>query len=78
MRNANQHEIEYLGLLGGKASGDPEMIDELRQRLDALRRYDQNFSESDWRPRAATASWPPESPWRMLRLAQPFRIGEKR
>jgi hypothetical protein len=65
MRYANQHEIEYLGLLSGKASGDVEMMDELRRRLDALRCYDQNFSESDWRPRMVGTSWPPESPLKL-------------
>lgn len=64
MRHAIQHEIEYLGVLGGKAHEDQEMIDELRQRLDTLRCYDQNFSETDWHPRAA--GWPPESPLKLL------------
>lgn len=64
MRHAIQHEIEYLGVLSSKTHGDQEMIDELRQRLDALRCYDQNVSEADWHPRAA--GWPPESTLKLL------------
>jgi hypothetical protein len=66
MRYATQHEIEYLGSLDSAAECDPTLVDELRQRLDALRRFDQYFSDSDRRPRAADARWQPDSPFRWL------------
>jgi hypothetical protein len=65
MGYANQHEIEYLGSLAGESAGDRQLIDEMQRRLDALRRNDQNFSNSDRRPRAANAGWRPDSPIRM-------------
>lgn len=64
MPYANQHEIEYLGAVGGNAAADREMIDEMRRRLDALRRYDQSFSDNDWRPCGLDKGWPRESPLR--------------
>jgi hypothetical protein len=50
MRFATRQEIEYLGSLDAKTSKDSDLIDEMSRRLDALRRYDQLFSDSDWRP----------------------------
>ncbi len=42
-------EIEYLGRLG-RTDEDPKLIREMSRRLDALRRYDQHFSDADWTP----------------------------
>jgi hypothetical protein len=66
MRYSHQHEIEYLGSIAGEAAGDRQLIEEMQQRLDALRRYDQNFSDSDWHPREANFGWQQESPFRVI------------
>ena len=42
-------EMEYLGSVG-RTSDDLSLIRDLSLRLDALRRYDQHFSDADWRP----------------------------
>lgn len=55
---ATQNEIEYLGSIAGRGVENPRLVDEMWQRLEALRRYDQNFSDSDWRPPANT-KWHP-------------------
>ena len=60
---ARNNEIEYLGRLE-KESLDTQLVDELSQRLEALRRFDQNFSENDWRPHPREARWRPNSPLR--------------
>ena len=52
MRFVTRKEIEYLGSVDGHVTESAELIDEMCQRLDALRRYDQNFSDSDWHPHA--------------------------
>ena len=61
MRFATRNEIEYLGSVDGRATESVDLIDEMCQRLDALRRYDQNFSDSDWRPHACDWGWRPDS-----------------
>jgi hypothetical protein len=60
MRFVTQSEIEYLGSNDQRVAADPNLIDEMSQRLNALRRYDQNFSESDWRPHAGEVGWCPD------------------
>jgi len=50
MRFATQTEIEYIGAHDNDADNDSALIDEMSRQLDALRRYDQNFSVTDWRP----------------------------
>jgi hypothetical protein len=57
MRFATRNEIEYLGSVDGHVTESAELIDDMCQRLDALRRYDQNFSASDWRPHALDGDW---------------------
>jgi hypothetical protein len=52
-------EMEYLGSRDGGAHVDPELIDEMWHRLDALRRHDQDFDASDWRPGATDGRQPP-------------------
>jgi hypothetical protein len=49
MRFATRQEIEYLSAMDGNGR-DHKLIRELSRQLDALRRYDQCFSEADWRP----------------------------
>ena len=61
MRFSTINEIEYLGSIDCQAPEDPALVDEMWQRLDALRRYDQNISDSDWRPHAADAGWRSDS-----------------
>ena len=60
---ARNSEIEYLGRLE-RESLDTQLVDELSQRLEALRRFDQNFSENDWPPHLREAGWRPNSPLR--------------
>ena len=50
MRPAAQ-EMKYLGEAQGRNSEDANLARELGRRLEALRRYDQHFCDSDWRPR---------------------------
>jgi hypothetical protein len=54
--------MEYLDSLDPE-SRDPKFIEEMQMRLDALRRYDQNFSDKDWRPRVTDAGWRPNPPF---------------
>jgi len=46
---ATRDEIEYLSSRGD-ASENPDLVREMCRRLYALRRYDQHFSDADWRP----------------------------
>lgn len=55
MRFATSDEMEYLGKVQG-ATADPCLIHEMAQRLEALRRFDQSFSEADYRPPAGESS----------------------
>jgi hypothetical protein len=57
MRFASSNEIEYLGNIEGTSAEDPKLIREMCQRLDALRRFDQNFSDADWRPHRECSGW---------------------
>jgi hypothetical protein len=50
MRFATSREIEYLNSFDGDTSRDAGLIDEMSQRLDALRRFDQYFCDADWSP----------------------------
>jgi hypothetical protein len=50
MRFATRNEIEYLSSIDGDAKTDAGTIDEMTRRLDALRRFDQNFFKADWQP----------------------------
>ncbi len=50
MRLAVQ-EMKYLGEARGRNAEDANLARELGRRLEALRRYDQHFCDSDWRPR---------------------------
>ena len=62
MSLATRHEIEYLQARDGQFS-DPRLIDELEERLDALRNLDQFVDASDWCPHARDAHWEPKSPY---------------
>jgi hypothetical protein len=62
MRFATGNEIEYLGALEGINAAESSLIREMRQRLDALRRFDQNFSADDWSPHRVSSGWPVDSP----------------
>ena len=44
-------EMEYLGATRDGTLEDEHLAQELGRRLEALRRYDQHFCDSDWRPR---------------------------
>jgi hypothetical protein len=50
MRSSAWNEIEYLGAVEGVAAKDANWVREMWRRLDALRRFDQNFCDADWRP----------------------------
>jgi hypothetical protein len=50
MRFATRNEIEYLNAIDGESVADAHTIDEMTRWLDALRRFDQNFCQADWRP----------------------------
>lgn len=50
MRFATRREIEYLDSVDGDSETDAGTIEEMARRLDALRRFDQNFCKADWRP----------------------------
>jgi hypothetical protein len=43
--------MEYLGAARGRNREDAKLVQELGRRLDALRRFDQFFGDTDWRPR---------------------------
>lgn len=55
MRFATTDEMEYLGTVHG-ATADPCLIREMAQRLEALRRFDQSFSEADYRPHSGDST----------------------
>jgi hypothetical protein len=59
MSIATRHEIEYLRSRDRDAS-DPRLLDEMEERLEALRKFDQCISESDWHPHAS-GLWPIDS-----------------
>jgi hypothetical protein len=61
MRSAASNEIDYLGAIEGATANNPRLIREMARRLDALRRFDQSFSEADCRPHTGT-TWHPDSP----------------
>jgi hypothetical protein len=64
MRAAAWSEIEYLGAIEGVTAKDPRVISEMCRRLEALRRFDQNFSDADWKPgRLTWGSGPPHHPF---------------
>jgi len=63
MRSATSNEIDYLGAIEGATAENPRLIREMARRLDALRRFDQSFSEADCRPHTGAASHP-DSPIR--------------
>jgi hypothetical protein len=52
MRSAATREMEYLGAIRGRNTEDANLARELGRRLEALRRYDQHFSDADWQPRS--------------------------
>ena len=58
MGSSTWNEIEYLGSIEGKSNEDAALMREMSRRLDALRCFDQNFSDADWRPRSS--DWPME------------------
>ena len=62
MRFATGNEIEYLGAIEGTNGADSNLVHEMRQRLDALRRFDQSFYEADCRPYAGSSNSPPSPP----------------
>jgi hypothetical protein len=53
---ATRQEIEYLGSHEANSVNNATLIDEMTRQLDALRRFDQNFSQADWRPEPNHAS----------------------
>jgi hypothetical protein len=59
MRDGIHNELDYLGSIDRDAKSNSAFAEELVRRLDALRRYDQDFDESDWRPHRQ-----PDSPLR--------------
>jgi hypothetical protein len=52
MKCAARYEMEYLDAARGRNREDASLAQELGRRVDALRRYDQYFSDADWRPRS--------------------------
>ena len=62
MRSATSNEIEYLGDIEDATAKNPSLIREMSRRLDALRRFDQNFCDADCRPHSSPSSWRPDSP----------------
>jgi hypothetical protein len=62
MRSAAANEIEYLGRIEGATAENPRLIREMSRRLEALRRFDQSFSDADCRPHTGSSSWQPDSP----------------
>ncbi len=65
MRSASLNEIEYLGDIEGTTARNPRLIREMSRRLDALRRFDQSFSEADCRPHARSSNSHPDSPTKL-------------
>ena len=61
MRFARSNEIEYLGDIEGATAKNPRLIHEMSRQLDALRRFDQNFCDADFRPHSGASSWRPDS-----------------
>ena len=57
MTAATRNEIEYLSSVDVLSAEDPALISEMAERLDALRRFDQDFSFNDWRSEAANTGW---------------------
>ncbi|MFO0788262.1 MAG: hypothetical protein U0805_02325 [Pirellulales bacterium] len=51
MTLATRNEIEYLNALDRDRRLDRDLFEALGDRLEALRRFDQWVSESDWHPR---------------------------
>jgi hypothetical protein len=43
-----RNEIEYLNSLDPRTAGDGQLVLELTRRLDALRRYDQDYRNDEW------------------------------
>jgi hypothetical protein len=62
MRFATRNEIEYLHSIDGDTDADAGTIDEMTRQLDALRRFDQNFSRADWRPEHNRGARPTDVP----------------
>jgi hypothetical protein len=62
MRFATSNEIQYLGDIEGATTENPLLIREMSRRLDALRRFDQSFSEADCRPHGRSSNWQSDSP----------------
>lgn len=62
MSSATRNEIEYLSSIEGNEAADAKLIRDMSRRLDALRRFDQNFSAADWRPHRSTPVWSANSP----------------
>jgi len=58
MRFVTGNEIEYLNSISGSEE-NPDVVREMSERLDALRRFDQDISEADWRPSASRLDWIP-------------------
>lgn len=50
MTLGTRNEIEYLSTLDQEASIERDLFEELGDRLEALRRYDQYIDETDWYP----------------------------
>jgi hypothetical protein len=61
MRAARSNEIEYLAQIEGTTAKNRGLIREMVRRLDALRRFDQNFCDADFRPHSRASSWRPDS-----------------
>jgi hypothetical protein len=62
MSIGTRHEIEYLRSIDREFNWDPQLIDEMEERLEALRQLDQCVSEADWHPHATDPAWRPEFP----------------
>jgi hypothetical protein len=65
MRSTTSNEIEYLGDVEGATAENPRLIREMARRLDALRCFEQRFSEADCRPHTGS-TWHPDSPIKAL------------
>lgn len=59
------NEIEYLGSHERRTAENVALVDEMWQRLDALRRFDQDFSENDCRPHMLDFRWKSDRPFRI-------------
>lgn len=62
MGNGIRNEIDYLGSRDRDRDNYRAFAEEMVRRLDALRRYDQDFDERDWQPNARETGWQPYSP----------------